>query len=114
MESGRLSTMDSRERGGAIVKLSEAITEGIKAYPEKAIGQFYEGDNKACAIGCAKYAVAPFSILPASHYFPQLNEVRKWHETTDTLRLGDAITHFNDDLDWSREEIADWLEGLGY
>ena len=111
------------------IKLSEAIREGIKFYPEKWRGDFFavtqEGKRAACALGCAVYGrlgvqeihdlselTDVYPELADDH--PILPDQLKGPLAIKTWLLKDEIIYRNDHLHNTREEIADWLESLGY
>lgn len=109
------------------MKLSEAIREGAKLRPQT--HRRYWQPNGSCALGAAveatKGSVAASSVSIREH----LNEV--WQGLRDTYKycpvdccrwqrheaLYDVpaiVVHLNDDHDWTREEIADWVEKEGF
>ncbi len=104
------------------MRLSTAIRKGIDRFPWQ-LTQDYFKVNRACALGCAIYTVYgcpdesmidelvdDFPELWESEYHvrpPQLAA----HHITDNLK--DVIVILNDDIGWTREQIADWLESEG-
>jgi hypothetical protein len=112
----------------AITKLSQAIREGAKLRPQTTLAYFYrcdDGELGSCALGAAAEALGlnlssegigmqTDSIL--SKRFGGLLDKPTQHPLFPhvVLRLEKVITDLNDVQGWSREQIADWLEGLGY
>lgn len=108
------------------MKLSEAIKEGAKLTKPQ-IGRFaYLGHDglRCCALGAAVYylegEVMPIddrrivmNILKSNHI-----DVEQWVEhpervNHDLTPLKFVVQELNDSCNWTREQIADWLEGLG-
>jgi hypothetical protein len=106
------------------LKLSEAIRKGASMGYEQGIEFYFDArKNTVCALGAAhigdggRYG----SILFASYLidrFPVLGEYVEWpHDETlygGVRKLLDQITILNDKVGWTFEEIADWVESLGY
>jgi hypothetical protein len=117
------------------MKLSEAIREGSKIRPQGFLDWFEVRDGQvcSCAMGAAYEAVRPakaaewiellkeegelfddlnfaklFPGLPTTNTFP-CPACDKW----GLLMLTQAAGHLNDDHEWTREAIADWVEGYG-
>jgi len=100
------------------MKLSEAIRAGAALAPQ--VKGVFSLDGGTCALGAAYQAIHGEPPLlkmtvpdltrylgvdmfqrvdcPVSHY---------------SKHLFDAVIDLNDDFNWSRERIADWLETLG-
>lgn len=110
------------------MRLSEAIRRGVKE-TVPAQGQILflvGGEVYACALGAAHigsggskdmYQAEVYEAI--ENLWPELNTVfipdEPEMETKQSSRpLEEAIWVRNDRLSWSRERIADWLEGLGY
>lgn len=94
-------------------KASEAMRLGCLAAPVQAFGSLWGNADGAvygyaCAVGAMVLGGFPTSIL------------RRWpgHSLPcpEACVLGGrgTIAHLNDDHGWTRERIADWLEGQGY
>lgn len=98
---------------------SEAIRLGCLIAPVQAFGQMGFG-QQACALGAMVAGYSGFSALSYDFKFSQPAT-----EVVDDLPKNvcpiprcsdgpdDVVIHLNDDHRWSREQIADWLEGLG-
>lgn len=108
------------------MKLSEAMREGAKLRPQ-GFGSYFQpvaGDFFSCAIGAAYEGIvgkldkrpdymrsetieheAAFDMFDVEVINPVRNIRRNLHET---------IACLNDDEKWTREQIADWLETIGY
>lgn len=106
------------------MKLSEAMREGAKLRP-KAIGYLFDkgedGQICSCAIGAAMECARGFSnelwgagMDDAKEIFPQLKEFISGPVDGINRSIATTIINLNDSRDWSREEIADWLESIGY
>lgn len=106
------------------MKLSAAMREGAKLRPQAIGAYFYDG--KSCALGAAAEALdAAMYERGSDRAVEKLlgNQFGLWGRKTTKLPcpagchteyiVGHMITHLNDDHDWEREAIADWLEGLG-
>lgn len=118
------------------MKLSEAIRIGAKIRPQ-AYGAYYlvgqmTGRIGSCAIGAAYEAAGfyqpeklamPCTLEDRAHWFEGLD---KWKEKGQTFTCPEClaeqreepipllVTHLNDFHAWSRENIADHIERLGY
>lgn len=121
------------------MKLSEAIREGAKETFPGTVAMFSlrssSGALEACALGAAYYGrfgnpTKPEdfrswsdAILPSAEapFYKQLNA--EWPELLADVgypvgrmpcQLQTAIYTLNDNHNWTREQIADWVESLGY
>lgn len=112
-------------------KLSALIRQGATKYPQ-AFGMWWdrhdENDNwsyeqpiravcalgaAACAIGIERHAPeAQTRLYKLTDSLYDVVEMPTGGEKMDTL-IG-AIEYLNDDKRWTREQIADWLESIGY
>jgi hypothetical protein len=99
-------------------ELAQAILDGSHARPEQAFGEYFQGMHASCALGAAYEGMYP---LPrdASGIRPRHLE-RLFDCLEYTLRscpegckkrlaLGAMILHLNDDHQWTREAIAQWV-----
>lgn len=107
------------------MKLSEAIREGAKKRPQAFRGFFrtVNGQLCSCALGAAYEAATGKAIEDADtddiaygledaigiNPFELDAPVAGWE-----YALGNYIEHLNDGLKHSREQIADWLQSIGY
>ena len=114
------------------MKLSEAIREGAKHYPQVFNGLVKRKANGEvlghCALGSAYYAAKGCSPSRENvdYAYNELREdfpcLRTRVAPPSVLRAGfdgmlpldSAIVDLNDTQEWTREQIADWLESLGY
>lgn len=113
------------------MKLSEAMRKGAKAHPQIS-GEYSLLDPETgehavgtCAIGAAYYAVFNEIANPYNSVERKL-EARTGaplHSVVGapagipvpaSTDLADTIILLNDQYGWTREQIADWLEGIGY
>ena len=109
-------------------KLSELIREGAKLRPQ-CTGDFFQPIGGiglgSCAFGAAYEALggkaSAVNTVDCIDYIQKeldidlTNEYSYSHpETEEYHSLDEIIPNLNDDWDWSREQIADWLEGLGF
>jgi hypothetical protein len=99
-------------------ELAQAILDGSHARPQQAFGEYFQGLHASCALGAAYEGMYP---LPrdASGIRPRHLE-RLFDCLEYTLRscpegckkrlaLGAMILHLNDDHQWTREAIAEWV-----
>lgn len=96
----------------AEMKLSEAIRQGTKRFPEQAYNTFFNADKTAaCALGCAIYSLYG---EPKIHHELQLYEDFPVLDADfDGQSLIALISDWNDSQGMTREQIADKLESLG-
>lgn len=83
--------------------------------------QWQDGKIHACGLGAAAMgwgvSVEGSWQLTTSFYkttWPVFTRMVRLPEAGHNLLVGlmDAIVYFNDELEWSLDQIADWLEGL--
>lgn len=97
------------------MRLSDAIRLGSMLGPQY-FGDFYSGAGATCAFGAALEAIDLVFV-------DSDDVVRQWPWIVqivpcpcglcrERLRVVDAVPHLNDDVYWSRERIADWVESL--
>lgn len=112
------------------MKLSEAIRRGIKLMPEQAFGTYYQYSGQkviACdALGAAGLAADVGHMDMNPHGFAKCNVEGMmtpdrseflWIENPVSMKKGlmmEVIVDLNDTSRWTREQIAEWLENLGY
>ena len=106
------------------IKPSEAVRLGCLLAPRQITGTRFDGDDGACATGAmflggglgrqpitpAHWVRWPALMGRARHPEPCLT----WSSPHKLILVSFLIDHLNDSHRWSRERIADWLEGLGY
>jgi hypothetical protein len=93
------------------IKPSEAIRLGCLIAPVQSFGSYIDLDGAACAIGAASlaYGEDPGVTHFKPSFWPQAGIPCPEPDCTGTA----GIMHLNDAHRWSRERIADWLEGIG-
>lgn len=106
------------------LKLSEAIRIGASLRGQ-CFQQWYE-QGRSCALGAAAEAIFGECKLDGDglvRYFPELETVflpspvginRSLADGEESDKLIDHIVLLNDEMEWKREAIADWLEAVGY
>jgi hypothetical protein len=112
--------MSEKEHHGP-KELAAAIRAGAKRRPDQAFGDYYVGRRASCALGAAyegMYRLAedmggrrPTKDL--EWFFDCLESTIRWCPVEGCkkhLVLSAMIVHLNDVHEWSREEIAVWLE----
>jgi len=96
-----------------MMKISEAIRKGCQVCPNQAFNSFFfEADHAACALGAAGIGagIQPTRVDQATLFlqFPVLGD-----DFLDTLEsFYHRILFWNDQMRWTREEIADRLEEM--
>ena len=97
------------------IKPSEAIRLGCLLAPVQAFGAFEDGPGTACVLGAMNLGLGR-AINDSNLYPPPSFEVIYRQPCAANPRhVGLASpAHLNDHHHWTRERIADWLEGLGY
>jgi hypothetical protein len=92
------------------IKPSEAIRLGCLLAPRQAFGRYGDGIEEACATKAMHLGYGD-AIRAATGYYPALRSLGC--PVCDQDGTYNRLAHLNDDHRWSREQIADWLEGLG-
>lgn len=103
--------MDSSHKTTPL-KLSEAIRLGATLKPQ-GFGSYFSG-GKSCALGAALDAVGR-AEMEEDDIWPELLSHIDTVECPVCARLRDGhriIPHLNDDHQWTREQIADWVEQI--
>ena len=111
-----------------MMKLSEAIREGAKKRP-MITGSYFEYDNYecqgSCALGAAYEAlvgepVAQYQLLNDEQVLNTIGTyvgVDMYQDFSSSFLKDDflwrVIADLNDERDWTREQIADWLASKG-
>jgi hypothetical protein len=102
-------------------ELANAIRAGADRRPEQAFGDYFVGRNASCALGAAyegmyRLAKDMGGKRPTKDlvwFFDCLESTVKWCPVEGCkkhLILSALIVHLNDHHEWSREQIASWLE----
>lgn len=113
--------------GEGTIKLSEAMRKGAKIRPQTRNHYYAMGDDGrwcSCAMGAAIEGALGNMELITRHGaevlfggvlgdFVTAPDVRI-SDSDEKIKLMKAVLCLNDDLEWTRERIADWLEGIGY
>lgn len=107
------------------MKLSEAILKGCNMSSKQIKGDFYVAQNNAtCVMGAALLGIGYdfknhfngryfFEELPEAvlvSYFPELNSYVINPISHEIGNLMNIIYHLNDNHNWSREKIVQWLK----
>jgi hypothetical protein len=103
------------------IYLAEAIAEGSKRRPMQAFGEYFSNKGGSCALGAAyegAYALPrdpeeAHAIRPRlDRLFDCLENVRRRCPVgcNKRLPLNAIILHLNDDHQWTREQIVEWLK----
>lgn len=99
------------------IKPSEAIRLGCLTKPVQTFGTTFDRTTGACVVGAMVVGFgagrlpegAWDAIIAAPCPLGCVKRERTW-----SSEVGPSVAaHLNDDHRWSRERIADWLEGLG-
>lgn len=99
-------------------ELAEAILHGALSRPDQAFGHYFVGRRASCALGAAyegfyKLPTDAEGIRPRhlERLFDCLeNTLRSCPEgCKKRLALASMILHLNDDHQWTRERIAEWV-----
>jgi hypothetical protein len=99
-------------------ELADAILHGALHRPEQAFGHYYEGRRASCALGAAyegMYRLPDDAENVRPRHLERLfdcleNTLRTCPEgCKKRLALNAMILHLNDDHQWSRERIAQWV-----
>jgi hypothetical protein len=99
-------------------ELAEAIRHGTAYRPEQAFGHYFEGRRASCALGAAYEGM--YQLPRDAGGIRPLHLERLFDCLEYTLRtcpvgckkrlaLGAMIPHLNDDHQWTREAIAQWV-----
>jgi len=99
------------------LELAEAIAAGARRPPRQAFGEYFSETGGSCALGAAyegAYALPhdAQSVRPRlDRLFDCLENVRRRCPVgcNKRLPLNAIILHLNDDHQWTREQIVEWL-----
>lgn len=100
------------------MKLSEAIRAGAKLRPQ-AFGVSIDEHGGSCAMTAAREALfggqrADTRVILAAVGLENEPQVVMPVEVRELVPIVIAVICLNDAYKWTREQIADWLEGIGY
>ena len=87
------------------MKLSDAILKGMERFPRQAVGEFQEGDDAACAIGCANWAIYGNANVWITE------EIREVHEAF--IEAYECSIFEANDSGLLREDIVGMLQAIG-
>lgn len=108
------------------MKLSDAIRLGAMLRPVQAFYRLYDpGTGGSCALGAAAEAIGS-GVFPDGYTVDAHARVpREWYVLRPTtmcphcerspagaIQIDHVIVHLNNEHRWTREAIADWVEGL--
>jgi hypothetical protein len=97
--------------------LADAILAGSKRGPQ-CFGSYFDERGGSCALGAAYDGIY---LLPPHHEHARPNHLERLFRCLDDLSkrcpggcrkqlpLAAMIVHLNDDHQWTREQIAEWL-----
>jgi hypothetical protein len=107
-EAGEVS-----EAPAKTLKMSEAIRIGARYRPQ-AFGSLTDGFG-TCALGAAIEGIfGPWSVMTSGGRTCQHLDAIYGERYRAVKNVGGfGIVNLNDELKWSREQIADWLEAEG-
>lgn len=101
------------------VELAEAILSGARRRPKQSFGTYFDTQGGSCALGAAYEGIyrLPRNMADATprrldRFFHCLENVSRRCPAgcRKQIPIGAMIVHLNDDHQWTREQIADWLE----
>ena len=102
------------------IELADAIRFGAKRRPDQAFGEYYAGRRASCALGAAYEGLFRLPEEVGQLHPKRLERLFDCLEGTirscpegckKRLILGAIIIHLNDDHQWDRERIANWVAG---
>ena len=105
-------------------ELASAIRAGASRRPEQAFGDYFVGSRASCALGAAYEGIYRLAAdmggqrptRDLTSFFDCLEGTIRGcpiEGCKKRLLLSAMIVHLNDHHQWSREQIADWLEQNG-
>lgn len=97
------------------IKPSEAIRLGCLIAPVQAFGGWFPSNDSACALGAMQIGFGGGRIVGFGwpEAYTKFRQNVRLPLDGEMLRSGHALMVLNDRDHWTRERIADWLEGLG-
>ena len=114
----------SQQDPHGVKELAAAIRKGAERRPDQAFGDYFIGRNASCALGAAYEGIYRLAedmggrrpTKDFEWFFDCLDSVIRWCPVEGCkkhLVLSAMIVHLNDAHEWTREEIATWLEQNG-
>jgi hypothetical protein len=99
--------------------LAEAIMKGVRRRPVQSFGEYFGQDGGSDALGAAYEGIF---LLPRDvrGFHPRVWRLFDFLESSARhcpggchkfLPIAALMVHLNDDHEWSREQIADWVRG---
>jgi hypothetical protein len=99
--------------------LARAIMTGVKRRPVQSFGEYFGENGGSDALGAAYEGIF---LLPRDvrGFHPRVWRLFDFLESTPRhcpagchkfLPIAALMVHLNDDHEWSRERIAEWIEG---
>lgn len=101
---------------GKYHNLAEAIRLGCKLKPRKSKNSFNQATDEVCALAAAFIGgggLKQCRLVSVTKMFPELEDEASHPFTQAPMDLWGVIFALNDESDYSREEIADWLCAIG-
>lgn len=98
------------------IKLSTAIRLGAMLKPQ-GFTEFVDELGRTCAIGAAADAIGKLSQIETGaesecEFWPVLNVWANYPGGQISMSVWSIVTNLNDEEHWSRERIADFVEGI--
>jgi hypothetical protein len=114
----------SQQDPHGVKELAAAIRKGAERRPNQAFGDYFIGRNASCALGAAYEGIYRLAedmggrrpTKDFEWFFDCLDSVIRWCPVEGCkkhLVLSAMIVHLNDAHEWTREQIATWLEQNG-
>jgi hypothetical protein len=113
---GFLVPQVEKVRTGIYHDLAEAIRRGCAIRPKKVKRRLRHGECGADALGAAAAGCGMsnrYTLEGIAEIFPELGGYVQHPISGRPGRLGDVVVLLNDQTDYTREQIADWLCRLG-
>ncbi|MFN8060967.1 MAG: hypothetical protein U0Q12_17550 [Vicinamibacterales bacterium] len=101
--------------------LADAIRLGIQHRPQQAFGEYFQGRRRSCALGAAYEGIYRMPQDVAGFHPHRLDRLFECLDFSvracpagcrKRIALGALIVHLNDTHEWTREQIADWVQSL--
>lgn len=100
-------------------ELADAIRVGIQHRPSQAFGDYFKGRTSSCALGAAYEGIYRMPQDIAGFHPQRLDRLFECLDFSirrcpagciKRIPLGALIVHLNDHHQWTREQIADWIQ----